>query len=129
MFGGQSDPAIARTAKYGIGHTQGGGTPESLEALMGRVNNAWKAAGRQGKPQFRALAYFALGDEVHEEAESNLVSYYADFGSRVWQGTIKSAAEAKERVDAYQKVGADELILFMTAPSVDQVERLAAAVL
>jgi alkanesulfonate monooxygenase SsuD/methylene tetrahydromethanopterin reductase-like flavin-dependent oxidoreductase (luciferase family) len=129
MFGGHSDAAIARSVKYGIGHTQGGGTPESLKAMMERVNSAWQAAGRAGKPQFRALGYFALGDEVREEAESNLMSYYADFGPRVWLGTIKSAAEAKERVKAYQTVGADELILFMAAPHVEEAERLAEAVL
>jgi alkanesulfonate monooxygenase SsuD/methylene tetrahydromethanopterin reductase-like flavin-dependent oxidoreductase (luciferase family) len=129
MVGGHSDAAIARTVKYGIGYTQGGGTPESLKAMMDRVNNAWKAAGRSGKPLFRALAYFALGEEVHEEAESNVTTYYADFGSRVWQGTIKSAAQAKERVKAYQEVGADELIFSMSAPHVEQAERLAEAVL
>lgn len=129
MFGGHSDAALARTIKHGIGHTQGGGTPESLKELMDRVNSGWKAAGRSGKPQFRALAYFAIGDEVHEEAESNLVSYYGEFGSRVWQGTVKTAAEAKDRVKAYEQVGADELILFMSAPHLEQAERLAEAVL
>jgi 2-methylisocitrate lyase-like PEP mutase family enzyme len=47
----------------------------------------------------------------------------------VWQGTIKSAAQAKERVKAYQEVGADELIFSMSAPHVEQAERLAEAVL
>jgi alkanesulfonate monooxygenase SsuD/methylene tetrahydromethanopterin reductase-like flavin-dependent oxidoreductase (luciferase family) len=129
MFGGYSDAAIGRAVKYGIGYTQGGGTPERLTAMMDRVNSAWEAGGRGGKPQFQALAYFALGDEVYEEAESNLVSYYADFGTRVWQGTIKTAAEAIERVKAYEKIGADELIFFMSAPHLEQAEKLAEAVL
>jgi alkanesulfonate monooxygenase SsuD/methylene tetrahydromethanopterin reductase-like flavin-dependent oxidoreductase (luciferase family) len=129
MFGGGAEAVIRRVVKYGIGWTQGGGTPESLVAMMERVNAAWKAANRAGKPKFRALGYFVLGDELHEEAESNLVSYYGEFGSRVWRGTIKSAAEAKERVKAYEETGADELILFMSAPHLDQVDRLAEAVL
>jgi alkanesulfonate monooxygenase SsuD/methylene tetrahydromethanopterin reductase-like flavin-dependent oxidoreductase (luciferase family) len=128
MFGGRSDAAIARTVKYGIGYTQGGGTPESLQAMMERVNSAWQASGRSDKPLFRALAYFALGDEVHQEAEANLLQYYADFGSRVWQGTIKGAAEAKETVKAYEMTGVDELIFTMSVPHLDQVERLAKAV-
>jgi alkanesulfonate monooxygenase SsuD/methylene tetrahydromethanopterin reductase-like flavin-dependent oxidoreductase (luciferase family) len=129
MFGGGAEPVIRRIVQYGIGYTQGGGTPESLTAMMERVNAAWKAAGRAGKPKFRALAYFAIGDEVHEEAESNLGSYYGEFGPRVWRGTFKSAAEAKERVKAYEEIGAEELILFMTAPHLDQADRLAEAVL
>jgi alkanesulfonate monooxygenase SsuD/methylene tetrahydromethanopterin reductase-like flavin-dependent oxidoreductase (luciferase family) len=127
MFGGRADAAVQRVVKYGIGYTQGGGTPDSLASMMSRVTAAWKAGGRAGKPQFRALTYFALGDEVHEEGESNLVSYYGEFGPRVWQGAIKSAAEVKDRIRAYEQVGADELIFFMTAAHLDQVDRLAAA--
>jgi alkanesulfonate monooxygenase SsuD/methylene tetrahydromethanopterin reductase-like flavin-dependent oxidoreductase (luciferase family) len=127
MFGGRADAVVRRVVKYGIGYTQGGGTPENLTSMMSRVNNAWSSEGRAGKPQFRALTYFALGDEVLEEAESNLVSYYGEFGARVWQGTVKSTSEAKERIKAYEQVGADELILFMAAPLLEQVDRLAAA--
>ena len=129
MFGGHSEAAVARTVKYGIGHTQGGGTPEHLKTLMERVSNAWKAAHRAGKPQFRALSYFAIGDEVHEEAESNLVSYYGEYGPRVWQGVIKTAAEAKQRIQEYEATGCDEFIVFMATPSIEQAERLAEAVL
>jgi alkanesulfonate monooxygenase SsuD/methylene tetrahydromethanopterin reductase-like flavin-dependent oxidoreductase (luciferase family) len=129
IFGGGADPAIRRLAKYGIGYTQGGGTPESLVAMMERVNSAWKAAGRTGKPEFRALVYFAIGDEIHSEAEANLSDYYGEWGGRVWQGTIKSAGEAKARIEAYEAIGCDELVLFVTAPAVEQAERLAKAVL
>ena len=98
-------------------------------AMMDRVNGAWKAAGLAGRPEFRALAYFALGDESHSEAEANLRDYYGEGGGRVWQGTIKSAGEAKERVKAYETIGCDELVLFITAPAIEQAERLAKAVL
>lgn len=129
MFGGGADAVVRRVVKYGIGYTQGGGTPESLKAMMDRVNTAWKAAGRAGKPEFRGLGYFAIGDEIHEEAESNLMGYYGEYGPRVWQGAVKTAAVAKQRVRAYEAIGCDELILFMAAPGVEQVERLAEAVL
>ena len=129
MFGGGAEAVIRRVVKYGVGWTAGGGTPESLTVMMERINAAWKAGGRAGKPKFRALGYFVLGDELHEEAESNLLSYYGEFGARVWSGTIKSAAEAKERVKASEKTGVDELILFMSSPHLEQVDRLAEAVL
>jgi alkanesulfonate monooxygenase SsuD/methylene tetrahydromethanopterin reductase-like flavin-dependent oxidoreductase (luciferase family) len=129
MIGGRADRTIDRLVKYGIGYTQGGGNPEGLKAMMDRVNAAWNAAGRSGKPEFRALAYFALGDEVHEEAQSNLMDYYGDWGDGVWKDAVKTADEAKERLQAYETIGCDELVLFMTAPAAAQAERLAEAVL
>lgn len=129
IIGGTSEQSIGRVVKYGIGYTQGGGKPEGLKAMMDRVNAAWNAAGRSGKPQFRALAYFALGDEVHEEAQSNVMDYYGDWGDGVWQGAMKTADEARELVMAYEAVGCDELMIFMTAPAVTQADRLAEAVL
>lgn len=129
MFGGRSDAAVSRTVRYGIGYTLGGGTPDGLKAMIERVTSAWKAAGRNGKPEFRALGYFALGDEIHAEAESNLLDYYGDWGAGVWRGTVKSMDEATERVHAFEAVGCDEYIFFTSAPAVHQAERLAEAVL
>ncbi len=60
IFGGGADAVVRRVVKYGIGYTQGGGTPESLKPMMDRVNGAWTAAGRGGKPEFRALGVFRL---------------------------------------------------------------------
>jgi alkanesulfonate monooxygenase SsuD/methylene tetrahydromethanopterin reductase-like flavin-dependent oxidoreductase (luciferase family) len=129
MYGGRSEHAIERTVRYGIGYTLGGGNPEGLKGMMERVGAAWTEAGRTGKPQFRALGYFALGDEAQEEGRANLMAYYGDYGAGAWQGAVKSAAEAKERVKAFEAAGCDELLLFMTTPSIVQAERLAEAVL
>jgi alkanesulfonate monooxygenase SsuD/methylene tetrahydromethanopterin reductase-like flavin-dependent oxidoreductase (luciferase family) len=127
--GGFSDAAVRRAAKYGIGYTLGGGTPQALAGMISRVNAAWAEAGREGKPRFWALTYFAFGDEVAAEAEQNLAGYYGEYGSRVWAGALKNAADAKQRAQAFRDVGCDEYIPFMAAPSVEQAERLAEAVL
>ncbi len=128
ILGGHTERAIARIARYGLGFTLGGGTPEQLRGMIERVTTIWNGAGRPGKPEFRALSYFALGDEVAAEAESNLKQYYGDFGPRVWAGTIKTAEEAWQRVSTFEQAGADELIMFMAAPALEQAERLAKAV-
>jgi alkanesulfonate monooxygenase SsuD/methylene tetrahydromethanopterin reductase-like flavin-dependent oxidoreductase (luciferase family) len=128
MFGGRVDHSVERVVKYGIGYTLGGGNPEGLKAMMDRVSSAWEAAGRSGKPEFRALAYFAIGDEVHEEAQSNVMDYYGDWGAAVWKSAVRTADEARERVRAYEAIGCDELLLFMTAPATAQADRLAEAV-
>lgn len=127
-IGGHSERALARIGKYGIGFTLGGGTPEQLAGMIERVTSIWNGAGRPGKPEFRALSYFALGDDVAGEAESNLREYYSDYGPRVWAGAVKTAEEVWQRVSAFEQAGADELILFMAAPALSQVERLAEAV-
>src|SRR5438067_10031827 len=127
ILGGHTEKAMARIGKYGIGYTLGGGTPEQLRGAIERATSIWNGAGRPGKPEFRALSYFALGDEVAGEAEQNILAYYGDYGGRVWAGVVKSADEAKQRVKAFAEVGADELILFMAAPGADQAERLAKA--
>lgn len=129
MLGGAKPRAIARVAKYGIGYTLGGGTPDNLQGIMEKVNAAWEAEGRKGKPEFRALVYYALGDDAAAEAEANLGAYYGEYGPRVWQRAAKTAAQAKDQVKAFEAVGCDELLMFMTAPALEQAERLAEAVL
>ena len=129
LFGGRAAAAIRRTVRYGIGFTQGGGTPEGLKESIEKVSAAWHAGGREGKPEFRALLYFALGDDAQEWGERSVRDYYGVYGERVWAGAVKSAEDAKQRVAAYAAAGCDELLCFMTAPSVAQAERLAEAVL
>ena len=129
MFGGQSEAAVRRVARWGIGYTLGGGQPDALKGMMERVDTAWREAGREGKPQYRALSYFALGDEVAGEAEQNILSYYGEWGARIWAAAIKTPEQAKERVRLFDAAGCDEVIMFMTAPALQQAERLAQALL
>jgi alkanesulfonate monooxygenase SsuD/methylene tetrahydromethanopterin reductase-like flavin-dependent oxidoreductase (luciferase family) len=129
MFGGGGDKAMPRVARYGIGYTMGGGDPNGTAQMMQRVDAAWQAAGRAGKPLYQALAYFVFGDEAHVEAEGNIRDYYGDWGCRVWFGALKDPAAARERLAAFEATGCDEVLLFAAAPRLDQVERLAEAVL
>jgi alkanesulfonate monooxygenase SsuD/methylene tetrahydromethanopterin reductase-like flavin-dependent oxidoreductase (luciferase family) len=129
MFGGGSDRTVARLVRYGIGYTLGGGPADALPPLIERVDAAWKAAGRSGRPEYRGLSYFALGEDTHPEAESNIRNYYGDSGDRVWAGALKDPAAIGERVRAFEAAGCDELLLFAAAPRIDQVEQLARLVL
>jgi alkanesulfonate monooxygenase SsuD/methylene tetrahydromethanopterin reductase-like flavin-dependent oxidoreductase (luciferase family) len=128
-FGGQAEAEVRRVAKYGAGYTLGGGAPDALAGMMERVNAAWREAGRDGKPKFWALGYFAIGAQVAAEAEANIAAYYGEYGERIWARAVKTPADAKARVQMFQDVGCDEYIFFMTAPSVEQAERLAEAIL
>jgi alkanesulfonate monooxygenase SsuD/methylene tetrahydromethanopterin reductase-like flavin-dependent oxidoreductase (luciferase family) len=129
LFGGRAEQAIRRTVRYGIGYTQGGGTPDGLRESIEKVTQAWDAAGREGKPEFRALVYFALGDDAQEWGERSVRDYYSAYGERVWAGAIRDAEAARRQVQAYAEAGCDELVFFVTAPAVAQAERVAEAVL
>ncbi len=129
LFGGRADQAVARVVKYGIGYTQGGGTPDALKAMIERVDAAWREARRDGKPEYRALTYFAIGPETHARAERNVLDYYGEYGQRIWANAIKTAEDARAAARAYEEAGCDELIFFNEAPGLEQVDRLAEAVL
>lgn len=128
MIGGHSDNAVRRVVKYGIGYTLGGGHPDAMKGMMERVNARWGAAGRDGRPQYRALSYFALGEDVAAEAEQNVMDYYGDWGPRIWAAAVKTPEQARQRVELFEAVGCDELIMFMTAPAAEQADRLAHAI-
>jgi len=129
MFGGGAPQTLRRIVRYGLGYTQGGGTPERLVEMMQKVDGAWKEAGREGRPEYRALTYFAFGQEAQSWAERSLKSYYGAYGDRVWAGVVKDTSEAKARAAAYSQVGCDELIFFATGPFLDQADQLAKVVL
>jgi alkanesulfonate monooxygenase SsuD/methylene tetrahydromethanopterin reductase-like flavin-dependent oxidoreductase (luciferase family) len=129
LFGGQAEQEIRRLVKYGIGYTLGAGPPERLAGMKERVDAAWKEAGRSGRPEYRALTYFAIDGSAQEWGERSLKDYYGGYGDRVWAAAVKTPAEAKARAEAFEKAGCDELIFFATGPFVEEADRLAAAVL
>ena len=129
MLGGFTDRALARTKRWGIGFTQGGGGPVAFEAQKEKVDAAWKEAGREGRPEYRALMYYAFGTEATERAEANLRHYYGDFAEMIIPGMVRNAEGARETLRAFEGAGCDAVYYFMEAPGVEQAERLAEALL
>ena len=129
MFGGQAEAAVRRVVKWGVGYTLGGGPPPALAGMKEKVDAAWKDAGREGRPRYRALSYAAFGAEAHRASEDALKHYYGGLGERIWNATPKDAKSAKERANAFEAVGCDEFLFFLEHPDPEQVDRLAEAVL
>lgn len=129
LFGGGAEQTVTRVTRYGIGYTMGGGDPNALAQMKERVDAAWQAAGRAGKPEYHVLAYFVFGEDARAEGEHNVRDYYGDWGDRVWYGVLKDPAATRERLAAFEAAGCDEVVLFTAAPRVEQVELLAEAVL
>jgi alkanesulfonate monooxygenase SsuD/methylene tetrahydromethanopterin reductase-like flavin-dependent oxidoreductase (luciferase family) len=130
LIGGASDEAVKRTVRYGEGWTAGGTGPEAAAQMMDRVREAWQKAGRQGEPRFSALVYFGLGDE--KASRASLYRYYGFLGEwadAIDRNAIRSPQAAKDTAGAFAAVGLTDLAFIPTVPSLDEVDRLADAVL
>jgi alkanesulfonate monooxygenase SsuD/methylene tetrahydromethanopterin reductase-like flavin-dependent oxidoreductase (luciferase family) len=132
LIGGTVDAAFERTAKYADGWIAGGGTPDMFAEGKKKAEAAWSEAGRDGAPKTRALAYFSLGDDAEQHANSYLKDYYAFLGEMADQiagGAAKDADTAAGYKQAFEGVECDELVFFPCNPDPEQVDLLAAAVL
>jgi hypothetical protein len=79
-----------------------------------------------------ALFYFALGDNAEQVARDRLGDYYAwlgDIAEQIVASAAKDAATLKQYIAGFEAAGADEVICFPASHEVDQVDRLAEAVL
>lgn len=128
LVGGSSGEALARMARYSDGYMHGGGPPRALAGAVARVRAAWADLGRPGQPGVWGMGYFALGDGMAETGAEYLRHYYAftgPFAEKIAAGNLTSAGAIVDFIRGYQDAGCDELVLFPTVPSLDQVDRLA----
>ena len=110
----------------------GGGTPDMFAEALASLHEAWKAAGRDGRPQTMVLFYFALGDDGAEVAARNLGDYYGflgDYASMVIDSAATDAGTVRAYLEAFEQAGCDEVICFPANPDPAQVDLLAEAAL
>src|SRR5579875_2657468 len=118
-------------ARPGDGWIMGGGTPEMFAQGAAAVEEAWRRAGRAGRPRTITLAYFALGPDARAQADGYLHHYYAwlgDFAGRIAAGAATSAEMVRSYAAAFESGGCDEVIFMPTASRLDQVTQLAEAI-
>jgi alkanesulfonate monooxygenase SsuD/methylene tetrahydromethanopterin reductase-like flavin-dependent oxidoreductase (luciferase family) len=130
LIGGGSDHAFRRAAEHADGWTFGGGGPDRFAPALAKLNEAWTAAGREGKPKSMALLYFVFGDGAEETAQRSLGDYYAflgDYAQQVVQSAAKDADTIRGYLSAFEAAGADEVICFPASSDPAQVELLAEA--
>jgi alkanesulfonate monooxygenase SsuD/methylene tetrahydromethanopterin reductase-like flavin-dependent oxidoreductase (luciferase family) len=132
IVGGHSELSFQRAARFGDGWIMGGGAPEMFAQNADAVEQAWQSAGRSGRPRKLSLAYFALGARAREQADAYLKHYYGWLGELAEQ-IAASAAVSEEMVKGYvaafEQSGCDELIMIPSSSELDQVSRLADAVM
>lgn len=130
LIGGSTDSAYRRAAAHADGWTMGGGTPDMFAAALAPLQQAWEAAGRDGKPRTSVLVYFSLGDDAERAARENLGHYYAflgEYADQVVQSAAKDEQTVKAYLSAFEQAGADEVVCFPASADPDQVELLARA--
>jgi alkanesulfonate monooxygenase SsuD/methylene tetrahydromethanopterin reductase-like flavin-dependent oxidoreductase (luciferase family) len=130
LLGGHSDAAIARAARLATGWISGGSSGQPYQERADRVRKAWAAAGRDAEPRLIALLYFALGPAAPARIERTLGAFYAGtgpYGARAIAEALSTPAAIADAVAEHADAGCHELIFMPCASSVDQVDRLRAA--
>ena len=131
LVGAISEAGFRRMAGLVDGWIMGGGTPEMFARMGAAVDQAWRDAGRPGKPRKLSLAYFALGPDAREQAAATIKPYYAwlgDFADQIVAGAATSPEMVKGYVAGFEQAGCDELILAPGSASLDQITLLAEAI-
>jgi alkanesulfonate monooxygenase SsuD/methylene tetrahydromethanopterin reductase-like flavin-dependent oxidoreductase (luciferase family) len=129
LVGGASGAALARMARYADGYAHGGGPPRAFGSAANRARAAWRDLERPGEPTLWGQGYFAFGDPAGGSAY--LADYYAftgPFAEKIAAGNLTSARAVRDYVRGYEAEGCDELILYPTVASLDDLDRLAEAV-
>ncbi len=128
LIGGNSPEAIKRIGRWGNGFISGGGGPDSALQGYSAAEQAWKEAGRSGKPRFVAATYYGLGQDAAEKAAQYIRHYYSFIGpmaDRIASSAPSTPDAIKGAMSAFSDVGVDELIFWPTIADLNQVEMLA----
>ena len=130
-----AQPTIRRVSTAGDGWASGALRDYPQESSFAdRVCAAWQKAGRPGTPRLMTSVNFAFGDQdTISSGHSHLHDYYGGFSSDYAElnvaDMLTSPADAVATVRAYQDLGFDMLLLHPTVARLDQIDRLADALL
>jgi alkanesulfonate monooxygenase SsuD/methylene tetrahydromethanopterin reductase-like flavin-dependent oxidoreductase (luciferase family) len=134
LFGGRSKATLRRATTIGDGWVAGALRDyQGQSDFINRVRAGWREAGRAGEPQNHASVNFAIGDDgVAESGRKHLAHYYGfkpEYAKLNVDDIVTTAHDARDTVRAYRDLGFDRLLFHPAVASLDQVDRLADAVL
>jgi alkanesulfonate monooxygenase SsuD/methylene tetrahydromethanopterin reductase-like flavin-dependent oxidoreductase (luciferase family) len=131
LFGGMVQASFDRVAKYGAGYLGASMPPDRIAPMFDKAREAWSAAGRPGAPRLVAITYFVLGDVA--KGRANVRDYYSIAGDEMADAEAAGVNGGVDAVraarDAFDAIGADELIFHPATDDIDEVALLADAVL
>jgi alkanesulfonate monooxygenase SsuD/methylene tetrahydromethanopterin reductase-like flavin-dependent oxidoreductase (luciferase family) len=129
LIGGYSPTAIRRVGRWGDGYISGGiPDPEQVRQMFDVAEESWRAEGREGRPRLVGCIYYALGPNANERGAHYIRDYYSFFRPAV-EGMVRSIPSSTESIrglfQAFEDIGADELVCWPTIAELDQVDQLA----
>jgi alkanesulfonate monooxygenase SsuD/methylene tetrahydromethanopterin reductase-like flavin-dependent oxidoreductase (luciferase family) len=129
LIGGYVPAIVRRIAQWGDGYmAPGGGEPESMLKMWQQIEQAWREAGREGKPRWVGASYFALGPNAVEHATRYINANYGynpDLAARRLRTLPASRLAVEDAIKRQADMGTDELILRPCAEDLEQMELLA----
>lgn len=134
LFGGRSEATLRRVATVGDGWAAGALRDYDNQASFAdRARAAWREAGRSGQPRLHASVNFAFGaEDTVRLGREHLHRYYGfkpDYAALNVADMLTTPRDAAATVRAYRDLGFDGLIFHPCVAVLDQVDRLADAVL
>jgi alkanesulfonate monooxygenase SsuD/methylene tetrahydromethanopterin reductase-like flavin-dependent oxidoreductase (luciferase family) len=134
LFGGRSKATLRRATTIGDGWVAGALRDYKWQAeFLELVRKGWQETGRTGEPQNHASVNFAIGDQqVADSGRHHLARYYGfkpEYAKLNIDDIITSPQDARGTVQAYRDLGFDRLLFHPAVASLEQVDRLADAVL
>lgn len=128
LIGAYSPTSINRVERWGNGYMFGGPDPKIARGLFRQAEEAWQRADRPGKPRLVVCGAFALGRDAAAHARAYILDYHAYLGAAAADAShaAPSTPEAvRENLQAFEEIGADEVVLMPCIPELDQVHMLA----
>jgi alkanesulfonate monooxygenase SsuD/methylene tetrahydromethanopterin reductase-like flavin-dependent oxidoreductase (luciferase family) len=132
LLGGTSNATVRRVTGLGDGWVSGALRDYQSEAAFAdRIRSAWLEAGRPGDPQLHTCVNFAIGEDA-DAGRQHIGRYYGfvpEYAALNIADMLTSPEDARQTVSAYRDLGFDRLLFHPTVTSMEQVDRLADAVL
>jgi alkanesulfonate monooxygenase SsuD/methylene tetrahydromethanopterin reductase-like flavin-dependent oxidoreductase (luciferase family) len=132
LIGGFNRNAIARAARLADGLTifDHGADAAKVAGDFELARQGWRELGRAGEPRLVASTYFALGPDAPGGKQRFLDTHYAHLTAegkaRIGDAIRLTSDDAvRQSLKQFESIGADEVLLVPTIPSLDQVHRLA----
>jgi alkanesulfonate monooxygenase SsuD/methylene tetrahydromethanopterin reductase-like flavin-dependent oxidoreductase (luciferase family) len=128
LFGGFVPASYARAARYGEGWVAPLFGLEVLEGGVRAMQEAWLAAGRDGRPRIMTGRYFSLGQDADSIADEYIRHYYGhEYFSAARADTLTRPEQIPRELERLAAAGVTDLVLYPSSGSSDQIHLLAEA--
>ena len=125
LFGGFRPAALERVARWGDGFLCAAPSAAWAGNLFRAVEDAWQAAGRDGRPRTVAQVNVALGPQhVIDDARHALGSYYAlpATPATAAAGILTTPGQIRAALAQFADLGTDEVMLYCLVRDACEIE-------